>query len=103
MAFATLGRVTAFHNEKNIVLKLGVSSNCLKRLNRFISNNFEVTDSYRDYHPHVTVAYLRHNKLDPYYYTKYHTNDFEGTEIEFTELIYRTADRKEDILPALSP
>ena len=100
-AFATLGEITAFDNEGTdyVVLKIDVSSDCLTRLNDFVSNNFDVTDSFPGYNPHVTLAYLKRKPDNPHYYRKYFGRLFDGTEINFKELLFSSADDKDTTIP----
>lgn len=86
-AGATLGGMSAFENDEYTVLKLDVNSACLHRLNGFVSDNFEVTDSFPVYHPHVTIAYLRKG-VD---WRKYACDIFAGTEVLFDSLLYSSA------------
>lgn len=90
-----LGGMSAFHNEKYVVLKLDVRSSDLHHLNSIVSNELECTDSFPDYHPHVTIAYLNHRKDDPYWYQKLYSRMFEGLHFEVDELRFSTADDKE--------
>ena len=93
-AVVTLGEISAFHNDDNIVLKIDVNSPDLARLNSFARENFEVTSQFPEYHPHVTIAYLRHRKDDPYYYHKYFCSMFSGTEVAFDQLVFSSSDGK---------
>ena len=97
-ASATLLGMTAFENEKFTVLKLDVKSDDLHKINGDVSRDFEVTDSFPVYHPHVTVAYLRKG-CD---WRKYACDIFSGTEIYFDELLYSTASDVETIIPLFS-
>lgn len=54
-----LHNFSIFENDEYDVLKLEVSSKALKDLNKKICENFEFTDSYPDYNPHTTLAYLK--------------------------------------------
>lgn len=53
-----LTQISLFENEKFDVLKFDVQSKQLHELNRIISDNFECTDTYPNYHPHSTIAYI---------------------------------------------
>ena len=90
-ATATLRDTSVFYSEKYVVLKIGVSSQDLKRLNGIVSSEMEVTDSFPDYHPHLTVAYLRHDRKDPYSFRQYFTTQFEGVQVEFNRLLFSPA------------
>jgi 2'-5' RNA ligase len=87
-AEATLGEMTAFENEDYTVLKLDVDSPDLHKLNKKVGDDLEVTDSYPEYHPHVTIAYLR-KEAD---WKKYACGIFEDMEVVFHELLFSSAD-----------
>lgn len=55
----TLGVLDIFEAEDYDVLFARVQSPELEELNKFISNNFEVTDTHPEYKPHATIAYLK--------------------------------------------
>jgi 2'-5' RNA ligase len=94
VAHATLGSITAFENEKFTVLKLDIDSRCLHRLNAFVSENFEVTDKYPEYHPHATIAYLRKGAD----WKKYACDLFKGTEVTFDTLLFSCANDVETVV-----
>jgi len=93
-ATLTLGRMSVFHNDDNVVLKLDVESPDLHALNKLISEKLECTDSHPVYHPHVTLAYLKHRKDDEHWYRKLFSDMFEGEEAELDKLQFATADEK---------
>jgi len=94
-AHATLLGMTAFENDKFTVLKMDVKSDDLHKFNEDVSRNFEVTDSFPVYHPHVTIAYLSKD-CD---WRKYACDLFSGTEITFEELLYSSATDVETVIP----
>lgn len=94
-----LQRISAFHNDEYIVLKIGVSSPELHRLNKIVSDNLECTDSFPDYKPHITIAYLKKNPKDPYYYQKYFGDIFRQDKFELDEVLFSTADDDDYIIP----
>ena len=51
--------ISLFENEKFDVLKFDIQSADLNKLNRQIMDNFDITTSYKTYHAHLTIAYLR--------------------------------------------
>lgn len=53
-----LTKLSLFENEKYDVLKCSVESKDLHKLNKQCTENLEYTNSYPDYIPHMTVAYL---------------------------------------------
>lgn len=54
----TFTKLSLFENEKYDVLKCSVESDDLKELNKQCTDNLDYTNSYPDYIPHMTVAYL---------------------------------------------
>jgi 2'-5' RNA ligase len=87
---AKLGRVTAFNNEDFVVLKVSVQSEDLTKLNGKIKRELECTDTFPDYKPHVTIAYLKKDEKNPYYYKDFCTDDFLDREIMIGNLTFST-------------
>jgi len=58
-----LGKVTFFDhsNKKWMVLKVEVQSNTLDMLNNRIKRELDFEKSFDEYHPHITIAYLKKN------------------------------------------
>lgn len=54
----TIKDVSLFENNDYDVLKLGIISPELRKLNRHICDKIECTDHYSEYNPHSTIAYL---------------------------------------------
>lgn len=57
--------ISAFKNEKFDVLKFDVDSEDMHKLNAKFKK-FPHTNNFPEYHPHVTIAYLKPNKADKY-------------------------------------
>ncbi len=55
---ATLGKLSFFENDKYNVLKIGVKSEMLNKLNKRLRENMQYTNDFPSYEPHMTVAYL---------------------------------------------
>jgi hypothetical protein len=53
--------VSIFKNEKFDVLKIDVNPIKLLPIHNFLKDNFEFENDYPDYHPHITIAYLKPN------------------------------------------
>lgn len=51
--------LTSFNNEDFDVLKIDIKSNKLTELNQIVTNNLEYETKYKDYNPHLTIAYLK--------------------------------------------
>jgi len=54
-----IGKVSLFRNERFDVVKLDVESPWLRKLNARISAELPNEDSHPEYHPHITVAYVK--------------------------------------------
>ena len=90
----TLNKITMFDNDDYDVLKIDVKSNDLTRLNKKISNNTKITDSFPTYNPHITLAYLKKD-----YGKKYINNDlFNNMSFEFNKVIFEDSDDKKTII-----
>lgn len=86
--------MSAFVND-NVVLKMGVQSRELQRLNRLICQELEYTDTYPEYRPHVTVAYLKKGPADnPYYFKNFYTDELEGEVFEIDKVEFSTPSGK---------
>ncbi|MCK9575765.1 MAG: 2'-5' RNA ligase family protein [Candidatus Pacearchaeota archaeon] len=51
--------ISIFENPKYDVLKYDIQGDNLFKLNKEICENFEYTSDFPDYHPHITIAYLK--------------------------------------------
>jgi 2'-5' RNA ligase len=60
-----LGKISSFENDKFDVLKYDVESDDLGKLNEKFKK-FPYTNSYKDYHPHVTIAYVKKGSAKNY-------------------------------------
>lgn len=76
--------ISSFNNEKFDVLKFDVDSEDMHELNTKFKK-FPHTNNFPDYHPHVTIAYLKPN-MDKKYIEK--MNGFEKIPIEIDKLVY---------------
>jgi len=86
-----LGRASIFHNEKEAVLKIGVESPGLKALHKKLCGGLRHVNTYRDYRPHVTVAYMVKREDDPYYYRTFFDDSFAGRQFEVGQLHFSAA------------
>ncbi len=60
-----LGKLSVFTSNDNFdVLKVDVQSEALHRLYRSFSNGLKATESYPEYIPHITIAYVKKRKAD---------------------------------------
>lgn len=86
---ARLLKISRFDSADYDVLKVDVSSYDLEQLNGQLRNYFDgrVTIQFPNYHPHMTLAYLKKGALP-------HLNGditFEGDRAVFNEFVYSTA------------
>jgi 2'-5' RNA ligase len=51
--------ISLFESEKYDVVKFDVHSDELTRLNQLMKDNFEYTNNFPNYHPHMTIAYVK--------------------------------------------
>lgn len=83
-----LGKINAFTNpEKFDVLKIEVLGTGLHKLHDLIKNNVEVTESYPEYKPHVTIAYLKKGHADKYV----GSDKFKDVKISVNELVFSSS------------
>lgn len=61
-----LNNVSIFNCEDYDVLKCDASSFILTDTNKKITDKYETHTQYKDYHPHVTIAYLKKGLADKY-------------------------------------
>ena len=88
---AILGEISIFENENQDVVKISVESSDLRRLNKLIASNFEYTNSYSEYIPHVTLGYVK-----PGFGKKFvGRKDFSGQEVILDEIIFSGNDYRE--------
>jgi 2'-5' RNA ligase len=85
---ARLGDVSLFKNPKHDVLKIDVDSEDLQRVHELISNHFDNDDTWPEYRPHATIAYLKPGMGKNYL----NLNQLAGEELVFDYITFR--DRK---------
>ena len=65
-----IGKLSTFppseHSDGATVLKFDIESEDLEKLNAAISKELKATDSFPEYHPHMTVAYVKTDAADKY-------------------------------------
>lgn len=92
---AKLGRISFFTtNEKYDVVKVDVISEDLEKANKLISEKCKNTDSYPDYIPHATIAYVKKGTCEYLDGNK----DLDGIEIVFKELAFHDKDGNKTII-----
>ncbi len=55
----TVKNITHFETPDYDVVKFDVESEQMSKLNKLMTDNFDYTNDYPDYHPHMTVAYVK--------------------------------------------
>ena len=61
-----LGKIDIFKNERFDVLVINVECDKLHKLHDKIKKNIEVTETYPEYKPHVTICYLKKDSCDKF-------------------------------------
>jgi len=54
-----LGKISLFDSDDCDVVKIEVESDDLCKINQYISENFDVTDTHDSYIPHITLCYVK--------------------------------------------
>jgi len=88
---AKISGISVFDNDKYTVLKADIESDDLHKLNKLVSDKLKCTDTYPEYHPHATIAYLKKDPDNPDYYKEYLTDEFNGEEVEFDDVVFSSA------------
>lgn len=91
---AKLGKISLFESDDHDVVKLEISSNQLHQLNKTVSNNLEVTDTYPQYIPHVTIAYVKKGCGSRYDGCE----TFSGREVIFDNATFSGKDNRKTVL-----
>jgi len=94
----TLGRAGVFHNEDQNVLRLAVESPGLRALHNRVCKKLRNVNPYRDFRPHVTIAYMVPREEDPYYYRAFYSDRFEGRKFLVDQAKYSSASGNKSIV-----
>jgi len=89
----TMGKVSIFESDDYDVVKVDVESPELRALNKKIAESTSVTDTFPDYHPHATIAYVKKGEGQKYV----GENSLEGKEITMNALTFSGKDGKESV------
>ncbi len=86
-----LKKVSSFDNDKYSVLKFDVVGKDLHKLNAKF-RKLPHTNSYPDYHPHSTIAYIKPDKIDKY--IKMFNDYIKENEFEYSidKVVYSMVD-----------
>jgi 2'-5' RNA ligase len=80
--------ISEFSNPKFDVLKFDVDSEDLHKLNKRF-NEYPTTQTYPDYHPHMTIAYLKPKMAEKY---KKKFKDIKDLKFEADHIVYSKVD-----------
>jgi 2'-5' RNA ligase len=83
---ATLGKISLFEQDDYDVVKIAVKSPDLHRLHKKLSDNLENENSFPEYTPHVTIAYVKPGSGKPFA----GSTEFENTELSFSKVRFST-------------
>jgi len=85
----TLGNIDVFENEKYDVLKVNITSPALKKINKTLTDNFNSVSTFKEFHPHITLAYLKCGNG-----VKYKGDKFKGLTFQLDEVIFEDYNNK---------
>ncbi|MFA7219107.1 MAG: 2'-5' RNA ligase family protein [Synergistaceae bacterium] len=85
-----LGQIGMFEKEEYDVLKVNIISSALHRIHYALQENLEHSSTFPDYHPHVTLAYLKCGNGEKYIKNR----KFEGLKFDFDEVIFEDYEDK---------
>jgi len=90
----TLGDISYFEQDDHDVMKIEVHGDKLHELHHLIDDNIENVNSYPEYQPHVTIAYVTKDfDKDPI------ENDlFNGDTFDVTEIVVSKKDGSTEII-----
>ena len=87
----TLGKVSLFENSDDYdVVKIGIESEDLSRLNKLLADNLENENDFPEYEPHITIAYVEQGSGKLYS----GSSEFEGREVSFDQVRFSTKDEE---------
>ena len=61
-----VGDITHFETPEYDVVKFDVKSSDMHKINKLMKDNFNYTNSYSDYKPHITISYVKKGKGKEY-------------------------------------
>lgn len=89
-----LGQVGMFATDEYDVLKVNLISQSLHRLNKALQSGVKFTTSHPDYHPHLTLAYLKCGNGEKYIKDR----RFQKLKFDFNEVVFEDYEDKSTTL-----
>lgn len=83
-----LKAVEMFDNDKFDVLKITVESPELEKCKKFLEKKYDNTQQFKEFNPHITVAYLKKGKAKKY------LNPNVSATILCNEIVYSSPEKK---------
>lgn len=80
--------VSFFETPAYDVVKFDVESSSLNKLHEWCKENFDYTSAHKEYHPHITIAYVKKGMGQ-----KYKREMSKAFEFEISDLIYSHPDK----------
>lgn len=81
--------ISLFENKEYDVVKMDIKSKDLKKMNKKLRNNFEYTSDHPEYHPHLTLAYIKKGKGK-----KYTIENIKKIKLEPDKYVYSSPEFK---------
>lgn len=94
----TLGKTSTFPGSEYDVVKIEIESQGLRDLNAAISEKLHCTDTYPEYKPHCTIAYVKPGMGETYAAA---LNDLQGKVAVFDRLIFSDKSRVHTSIPLM--
>jgi 2'-5' RNA ligase len=94
----TFGKTSVFAGAEHDVVKIEIESEALRRLNAHIASSLACTDTFPDYQPHCTVAYVKPGMGERYAAA---LNDLQGKVAIFDRLVFSGKTREHTSIPLM--
>lgn len=78
-------KISIFSKDEYDVVKVGVESKQLTKMNKALTNNLVVDNDFPDYKPHLTIAYVKKGLGKDFDGLRVELPDVEVTELEFSD------------------
>jgi 2'-5' RNA ligase len=89
-----LGDISLFENAKYDVVKVDIESGELVQINKLLRHNLQHTLTFPEYHPHLTLAYVKKGTGK-----KYVGKGLTGVELEVKSFTFSTPEGKKIQIP----